>query len=135
MGDMMTIDNLKDLFTPAALNALFPAERTDRFFEALFGDVAEGAYDIRLAFKEHRPETLEFELRLTPRSGKCLACNLTYGLPSVLTRHPVIDIDGVVAGIDRMLAGRARCGPWRLLKTREIAPELHVVPLVIALQR
>lgn len=131
----MTFDNLKDLFTPTAMDDLFPEERTDRFFEALFGDAAEGAYNIRLAFKEHRPEALEFEIRLTPRGGKCLSCNLTYGLPAVLGRHPVIDIGGIVAEIDRMLAGRARCGAWRLLQTREISAELHVVPLVIALQR
>lgn len=131
----MTFDNLSNLFTPAAMTALFPPEKTDRFFEALFGDVAEGAYDIRLAFKEHRREALEFEIQLTPRRGKCLACNLTYGLPAVLGRHPVIDISGVVAEIDRMLGGRARCGTWRLLETREISPELHVVPLVIALQK
>jgi hypothetical protein len=131
----MAIDNLSDLFTPAAMAALFPEERTDRFFEALFGDVTEGAYDIRLAFKEHRHEALEFEVRLTPRRGKCLACNLTYGLPAVLSRHPVVDISGVVADIDRMLGGRAHCGAWRLLETREISRELHVVPLVIALQK
>jgi hypothetical protein len=130
----MTFDNLSDLFTPAAMATLFPEDRTDRFFEALFGDVAEGAYDIRLAFKECRTEALEFEIRLTPRRGKCLACNLTSGLPAVLSRHPLIDISGVVGGIDRMLGGRARCGAWRLLETREISRELHVVPLVIALE-
>lgn len=129
----MTLNDLKELFAPAAMAAIFPEDRADRFFEALFGDVAEGAYDIRLAFKESREDALEFEIQLTPRRGKCLACNLTYGLPTVFARHPVINLNGVVAEIDRMLGERAHCGEWRLLETREISRELHVVPLVIAL--
>ena len=38
-----------DVFTPECLNDLFPPQRTDDFFDALFGDAEEGAYDIRLA--------------------------------------------------------------------------------------
>ena len=29
------------------LESIFPAERTDAFFDALFGGAEEGAYDIR----------------------------------------------------------------------------------------
>ena len=37
-----------DVFTPECLTDLFPPQRTDDFFDALFGDAEEGAYDIRL---------------------------------------------------------------------------------------
>ena len=37
-----------DVFTPECLNDLFPIQRTNDFFDALFGDAEEGAYDIRL---------------------------------------------------------------------------------------
>ena len=31
-----------DVFTPECLNDLFPQQRTDDFFDALFGDAEEG---------------------------------------------------------------------------------------------
>ncbi len=48
----MSKDNLSLLFTREALQKLFPATRANQFFEALFGDAVEGAYDIELVFKE-----------------------------------------------------------------------------------
>ena len=35
-----------DVFTPECLNDLFPIQRTNDFFDALFGDAEEGAYDV-----------------------------------------------------------------------------------------
>ncbi|MGD9006972.1 MAG: pancreas/duodenum homeobox protein 1 [Desulfobacteraceae bacterium] len=123
--------NYSTLFSQDKLDSLFPLERSNQFFEALFGDSDEGAYDIRLAFKENQADTLLFELELHQRPGKCLACNLTYGLPKVFTRHPVIDINGIVAQLDQLLGDRARCGQWQLGSVREVSRELHVIPLMI----
>ena len=112
------------LFDREMLDKLFPPERTDQFFDALLGDAAEGAYDIRLAYKGLQESRLNFELELHQRPGKCLVCSLTYGLPTVFSRHPVINIQGVVDQIARHVDGRglqrdgrdpwadAAAGPW-----------------------
>jgi hypothetical protein len=123
-----------ELFTREKLDQLFPAERADMFFDALLGDPAEGAYDIRLAFSEFKDGQLVFELELHQRPRKCLACNLTYGLPTVFARHPVIDIQGVVDGICRLIDGRGRCAKWKLGATSEKSRSLHVVPLLIEVE-
>lgn len=126
--------NFAQLFSSDHLSAIFPDDRSDHFFEALFGDTEEGAYDIELAFKKIASNKLVFEFRLKRRPGKCLACNLTYGLPQVFSRHPVIDIGGIVQKVDHLLNGHARCGEWRLGSTQEISRELHVIPLFIELR-
>ena len=131
----MTIATIDQLFTETALKQLFPAERTDAFFEALYGDAAEGAYDIVFSFQGLKNEALEFRFDLHRRPGKCLACNLTYGLPQVFSRHPLIDIAGLVRGIDNRLAGKATCSRWKLGETEEISSDLHVVPLTVYLER
>jgi hypothetical protein len=121
------------VFTETALKDLFPEDRSDRFFEALYGDSDEGAYDIRLAFAGQTGQQLNFEFHLHQRPGKCLACNLTYGLPDVLGRHPVIDVKGLMAQINILLNGRAACAGWEIGKTREVSRELHVIPLTVKL--
>ena len=121
------------LFTETALENIFPVDRADRFFEALYGDSDEGAYDIRLAFTGQAEQQLNFEFQLRQRPGKCLACNLTYGLPGVLGRHPVIDVKGLVNEINTLLGGRATCSGWEIGKTREVSGKLHVIPLMIEL--
>jgi hypothetical protein len=131
----MTIATIDQLFTETALKQLFPAERTDAFFEALYGDAAEGAYDIVFSFQGLKKEALEFRFDLHRRPGKCLACNLTYGLPQVFSRHPLIDIAGLVRGIENRLAGKATCSRWKLGETKEISSDLHVVPLTVYLER
>jgi hypothetical protein len=131
----MIIENIDQLFAETALKQLFPAQRTDAFFEALYGDVAEGAYDIAFSFQGLKKEALEFRFDLHRRPGKCLACNLTYGLPQVFSRHPLIDITGLVRGIENRLAGKATCSRWKLGETKEISSDLHVVPLTIFLER
>jgi hypothetical protein len=119
------------IFSREKLDQLFPAERADMFFDALLGDPEDGAYDIRLAFNDFKEGKLLFELELHQRPSKCLACNLTYGLPTVFARHPVIDMKGLVGDICRMLDGSGRCGSWKLGATQERSRRLHVVPLTI----
>lgn len=131
---MMPQTPYNQLFAPERLNEIFPEDRADRFFEALLGDVEDGTYDIRLIFEGSDRRHLNFSFHLIERPGKCLVCSRTYGLPDVFRRHPIIDLDGVVAAIDQTLNGTARCGPWRLERTREISRGLHAIPLVIELQ-
>lgn len=131
----MTTETFKNLFTEETLNTLFPSDRADRFFDALFGDAAEGSYDIRLRFNDHLPErkTLQFALELHERPGKCLACNLTYGLPEVFSRHPIINIQGLVREIEKMLEGQATCNDWRMGSTKTLSKSVHLIPLDITL--
>jgi hypothetical protein len=131
----MFVENIDQLFPETALSHLFPAERAEAFFEALYGDAAEGAYDITLSFHGLKENALEFRFDLHRRPGKCLACNLTYGLPQVFSRHPIIDIAGLVRGIGNRLAGKATCSRWKLGETKEISSDLHVVPLTVFLDR
>ena len=129
-----TTDTFAALFTPEKLQALFPAERADRFFDALLGDPKEGAYDIHLTYNGFQEGQLRFALELHQRPRKCLACNLTYGLPTVFSRHPIIDIQGLVAAIAALLDGQGRCKGWKLGATVEKSRQLHVVPLIIDIE-
>ena len=121
--------NAAQIFTPDYLDEVFPQSRTDAFFEALFGDAEDGAYDIRLRFEKQGPEELAFTFQLHQRPGMCLACNLTYGLPQVFTRHPVL----AVAKLAQTLGERIGKIPasWALGSTREISRSLHVIPFTI----
>ncbi|QGY38717.1 pancreas/duodenum homeobox protein 1 [Pseudodesulfovibrio cashew] len=120
-----------DIFTGEKLAAIFPPDKTDRFFEALFGEAEEGSYDISLDYVGAEGDTLGFELKLTQRPGKCLACNLTYGLPQVFSRHPVIDLAGVAEAVAGTVGRKP--GSWELGRTREVSKALHVVPLTVVL--
>ena len=131
----MFVENIDQLFTDTVLRHLFPAERADAFFEALYGDASEGAYDIAFSFQGLKKDALEFRFDLHRRPGKCLACNLTYGLPKVFLRHPIINIEGLVRNIEKRLADKATCSRWELGETMEISSDLHVVPLTIFLDR
>ena len=131
---MMENGGLKDIFTQDDLENLFPVGRADAFFESLFGDAEEGAFDIGLAFKAHRGNELHFEFQLSQRPGKCLVCSLTYGLPKVFKRHPVIDVGGLADEIEKRMDGKFRCDRWELGATRELSRELHVIPLVLSLE-
>ncbi len=122
-----------DPFDTKTLAEIFPPERSADFFEALLGDDAEGTFDIVLVQTDATPDQLHFEFQLQQRPGKCLACNLTYGLPQVFSRHPVIDIKGLVQTINALLPGQT-CTDWRLGKTREVSAQLHVIPLSIDLE-
>lgn len=127
-------DRLKTIFSQEKLDALFPPERSNQFFDALFGDADEGAYDIRLAFNKLQDDQLHFDFQLHQRPGKCLACNLTYGLPKVFERHPVIDVEGVVEQLSMLMNGKSRCTEWTLGKSKEITRRLHVVPLIVKIE-
>ena len=121
----MPAENIDQLFPETVLKQLFPAERADDFFEALYGDASEGAYDIAFSFQGLKKDTFEFSFDLHRRPGKCLACNLTYGLPQVFSRHPIINIRGLVLDIEKRLADKATCSRWELGETREISSDLH----------
>jgi hypothetical protein len=131
----MEAKGFDDLFTPDVLKQLFPEDRSDQFFDALYGDAGEGAYDISLEFTGARENRLEFMLRLTQRPGKCITCSLTYGLPEVFTRHPIINIKGLIQNIDALLDGRGTCTDWQLGATQEMSDVVHVIPLSITLTK
>jgi hypothetical protein len=119
----------QDVFTREKLAELFPPDRTEQFFEALFGDAEEGSYDIELGYSGGCDTKLHFELRLLQRPGKCLACNLTYGLPQVFSRHPVINVPGIAEAVARTVGNGT--ATWKLGSTREVSATVHVIPLLI----
>jgi hypothetical protein len=129
----MATESFRDMFTQDVLKKVFPGDLADRFFDALYGDTTEGAYDISLEFKGHSQNKLQFEFHLKQRPEKCLGCNLTYGLPQIFSRHPIININGLVQEIDNLLNGRARCTDWQLGMTQVVSSELHVIPLILFL--
>ena len=60
----MENDTFKAILTEENLAKIFPKEKTDEFFEALFGDASEGSYDIELAYREAGSNTLVMDLVL-----------------------------------------------------------------------
>jgi len=129
----MNTSAIDSIFTQETLRQLFPKERTNDFFEALFGDAEDGAYDIELDYGGTSGQTLTMELKLHERPGCCLACNLTQGLPQVFSRHPVINVTGLVADIDKLLGDIANCEEWSLGYTEQRSKEMHVIPINITL--
>lgn len=123
--------DLTALFTADWADKVFPAERTNAFFDALYGDCEDGAYDITLRFAGQKGESLRFNFELHQRPGACLACNLTYGLPQVFSRHPLINIKGVVEAIAQRLGKAPEKASWELLQTEECSAKLHIVPLMV----
>lgn len=111
------------------LDSIFPSKRTDDFFEALFGGAEEGAYDIKLVFRRQDPDKLLMAFNLIQRPGQCLRCNLTYGLPQVFQRHPILNIKEVAATLAK------ECGfakhHFTLGPTEEESAALHSIPLTI----
>jgi hypothetical protein len=129
----MTDDPYKELFSERTCAQLMPASTANEFFEALFGDPEEGSFDLQLAYRSSNPREMHFEILLEERPGHCLACNLTYGLPQVFSRHPVININGLVEKIGAILGDRGSVGKWKLGATSERTQSLHAIPLVITL--
>lgn len=131
----MALTKVNEIFTPEILSELLPLQRSNEFFEALYGDAGEGAYDIHLTFRDydHDRKILSFELELHERPGKCLACNLTYGLPEVFSRHPLINLDGMVKKIETLLGEGICCESWEMGQTLPHSDQLHVIPLTIQL--
>lgn len=120
---------LDDIFSKDVLREIFPSEKADQFFELLYGDADEGAYDIELSYNGCHSGQLEFMFNLIRRPGKCLACNLTYGLPNVFSRHPTLDIEGLVQNFRKIMDGTSEITHWQLGDTREISRDLHIIPL------
>ena len=127
----MTKD-LVEIFNKETLLELLPLSRSDEFFEALYGDASEGAYDISLAFiSSPKAGVYNFDLNLNQRPGKCLACNLTHGLPEVFSRHPVINLKGLAAAIATCLSLSPDLVTWQLGSTQSISKVLYSIPFII----
>ena len=131
--NIMTLNNFSDVFTAENLRNIFPEERADAFFEALYGDAEDGAYDISLAFNKAEGNTLYFDFLLMQRPGKCLACNLTHGLPTVFERHPIINLNGIAKEIEDLLDHRVICTGWKVGTTKEKNRQLHKLPVQFTL--
>ncbi len=130
----MTSDPFAPLFTQETCATLLPATTADAFFEALFGDAGDGSYDLELRYVGSDRSSLHFDILLQERPGHCLACNLTYGLPQVFTRHPVINIKGIVEKVNSLLQEKGKTGDWRLAATRQLSQSTHAIGLTIDLQ-
>ncbi|MBW2654541.1 MAG: pancreas/duodenum homeobox protein 1 [Deltaproteobacteria bacterium] len=122
---------LDQVFAQNYLDTLLPAEISDHFFEALYGDTSDGAYDIRLEFISANDKRVVLAFNLTQRPGKCLVCSLTYGLPKVFSRHPLINIKGMVKRIEEK---GVKVKKWQLGETEEDSTSLHVIPLYLDLE-
>lgn len=129
----MHTPSCKSILNQRTLDEIFPSDRADRFFAALLGDASEGAYDITLTFAGETDDQIDLEFQLKQRPGKCLACNLTYGLPEVFMRHPVIDVADVVRQINSLMVNGKQCAEWTLGRTREVSRAIHVLPLTVRL--
>lgn len=119
------------LFTQEYLDTLLPENTSDQFFEALYGDASEGAYDIKLEFISANTKRIVLAFNLTKRPRKCLVCSLTYGLPNVFSRHPLINIKGMMEKIKQK---GVAIKSWRLGETEENSSSLHVIPFYLELE-
>ena len=122
---------LNQVFTQDYLDTLLPAQLSDQFFDALYGDASEGAYDIKLEFISANDKRIVLAFNLTQRPGKCLVCSLTYGLPTVFSRHPLVNINGMVAN---MVAKGVKIKDWRLGETEEQNSTYHTIPFYLNLE-
>jgi len=113
------------------LDTLLPAELSDQFFEALYGDASEGAYDISLEFISASDERIALAFKLNQRPGKCLVCSLTYGLPTVFSRHPLININGMV---EKIKEKGIKVKAWQLGNTKEHNSSFHTIPFYLDLE-
>lgn len=111
------------------LEDIFPPEKSDQFFDAIYGGAEDGAYDIRLTCKKVTDNDAIFAFELRRREGKCLKCSLTYGLPAVFQRHPIININGVAKAISIILGWVNY--HWSLGTVEEINDNLHLIPFVM----
>ncbi len=119
------------VLTQEMLNALLPLERSDAFFEALYGDAEDGAYTIKLAVREVTEQRALLAFELHQRPEKCLVCSLTYGLPQVFQRHPLINTAGMAKEIATALGWDAASITWELGRTEEHGAALHSIPFII----
>ena len=121
---------MEQIFTQDFLDTLMPPETGNRFFEALYGDASEGAYDIRLKFLNADEKQVVLAFDLTQRPGKCLVCSLTHGLPTVFSRHPLINIKKIVEKIEE----KGFCvKKWHMGETEELNSSNHYIPFYLHL--
>lgn len=125
------VEEAGTVFTSEWAKKVFPPERANEFFDALFGGAEDGAYDISLRFVKGSGKQYEFAFDLTQRPGKCLACNLTYGLPQVFSRHPILNVKGVAEAVAVALGSDPSGVQWELGPTREESSALHWIPLTV----
>jgi hypothetical protein len=62
-----------------------------------------------------------------------MACNLTYGLPEVFKRHPVINAAGIAEAIEKKLMPEWKVKEWRLGSTIASNPKINSIPFIISL--
>lgn len=123
----------EELITQEKVTALFPEGKDNEFFDAFYGGAEDGAFDIRFFFEgyDHKKSELFFEFRLIERPGKCMRCNLTYGLPEVFERSPIINLKGIINGIGGMLNPYYEIVSFSLGRTTPKSPKINVIPLSI----
>ena len=123
--------------TDQFLETLFPAGRADEFFDALYGGAEVGAFDIglRCAGFNKANNTLILEFVLTERPGHCMACNLTYGLPQVFERHPIINLKGIVEEIGKKLEPDWSVEEWIIGSTQVVDQKVNTIPVFIKLKK
>lgn len=122
---------INQVFSQDYLDTLLPPTISDQFFEALYGDASEGAYDIKLEFISASEKRIVLAFNLVKRAGKCLVCSLTYGLPNVFSRHPMININGMV---EKIREQGINVKKWHMGQTEENSASLHVIPLFLDLE-
>jgi len=130
------MDEIKagQILTRQRLESLFPQQRSSDFFDAFYGDSEDSHFDIRLNFEGARDNKFYFSFELIQRPGKCLACNMTYGLPHVFARHPVINVKGLAEDIASVLEIEQSRVKWSLGNTSTQSSELHKIPLIISVE-
>lgn len=131
----MDLKKAEEIFTPAQLKNIFPQQRSDDFFDAFYGGSEDSHFDIRFVFDGAEDGRLSFSFELIQRPGKCLACNMTYGLPHVFARHPVIDVKGLTQEIASLMNVDPKTLKWSLGSTRTRSSSLHEIPLIISLEQ
>jgi len=119
------------IFTQDFLDQLLPSNLSNNFFEALYGDASDGAYDIRLQFVSASDEQIVLEFNLIQRPDKCMVCSLTYGLPNVFSRHPLININNMIKKIEEK---GVKVEKWYLGDTKEVNTSLHTIPFYLNLE-
>jgi hypothetical protein len=101
----MKLNDIEDIFTKVVLDELLPPNLSDDFFEALYGDASEGAYNISLSFNSYDAEQ----------------------------KHPLINMQGIVENIVKLLDADVKLIDWKLGHTETPAAQTHVIPLKIQL--